>query len=207
MSHISQLYSPEKAFELLNIRNTRRLAIIKRIESEPERGPIYTEQRKKLIEGQNPFAIIVSCSDSRFPPELIFANREGDLFVVRTAGHVIGSDAAGSIEYAVEHLNVPLIIVMGHDKCGAVTAAVNHAEVRGHIFNVLENIFHAVEKSKNIEGDSVSNAIDQHIRDTVKYLKKLEPICKKFVEEGRLKIIGARCPIDSYKIRWITDPV
>ncbi len=205
MGHIPQLHSHDKAFELLNIGNHRRLVIIKKHMEDPDHGKAYIEQRKKLTESQHPFAIIVSCPDSRFPPELIFANREGDLFVVRTAGHAIGSDAAGSIEYAVEHLGVPLIVVMGHDKCGAVTAATNHADVRGHVFNVLENIFHAVEKSKNMEGDKVSNAIDQHIRDTVKYLKKLEPICKELVEEGKLRIIGARCPIDSYEIKWITD--
>jgi len=205
MSHIPQLHTQEKALELLQIGNRRRLAIIRKHLDDPERGMAYMEQRKKLIEAQHPFAVIVSCSDSRFPPEIIFANREGDLFVVRTAGHVIGSDAAGSIEYAVEHLGVPLIVVMGHDNCGAVTAAVNHADVRGHVFNVLENIFHAVDKSKQIEGDKVSNAIDQHIRDTVKYLKKLEPICKELHEEGKLKIIGARCPIDSYDIKWILD--
>ncbi len=205
MSHGEQLHTHEKALELLNIGNNRRLAMIKKHMEDPERGEAYIQQRKKLIEAQHPFAVIVSCSDSRFPPEIIFANREGDLFVVRTAGHVIGSDSAGSIEYAVEHLGVPLIVVMGHDSCGAVTAAVNHADVRGHVFNVLENIFHAVEKTKEMDGDKVSNAIDQHIRDTVKYLKKLEPICKKMVEEGTLRIIGARCPIDSYEIKWITD--
>ena len=122
MSHIPQLHTHEKAMELLNIGNRRRLAIIKRHTEDPEHGMAYMEQRKRLIEAQHPFAVIVSCSDSRFPPEIIFANREGDLFVVRTAGHVIGSDAAGSIEYAVEHLGVPLIVVMGHDRCGAVTA-------------------------------------------------------------------------------------
>ncbi len=205
MDHVVQRFTSEKSIELLNIGNRRRLIIMRRHAEDPERGPKYIEQRKKLTEGQHPFAIIVSCSDSRFPPEIIFANREGDLFVVRTAGHVIGSDAAGSIEYAVEHLNVPLIVVMGHDNCGAVTAAVNHTEVRGHVFNVLENIFHAVEKTKDMDGDKVSNAIDRHIIDTVKYLKKLEPVCKKMVEEGRLKIIGARCPIDSYEVKWLTD--
>ncbi len=205
MSIIPQMHAHDKAFELLNIGNRRRLAIIKKHMEDPEHGAAYQQQRKKLTEAQHPFAVIVSCSDSRFPPEIIFANREGDLFVVRTAGHVIGSDSAGSIEYAVEHLGVPLIVVMGHDSCGAVTAAVNHADVRGHVFNVLENIFHAVEKTKDMEGDKVSNAIDRHIMDTVKYLKKLEPICKKLVEEGKLKIIGARCPIDSYDIKWILD--
>lgn len=205
MDHGLPQITSEKSMELLNIGNRRRLIIMKRHTDDPEKGSKYIEQRKKLAEGQHPFAVVVSCSDSRFPPEIIFANREGDLFVVRTAGHVIGSDAAGSIEYAVEHLNVPLIVVMGHDNCGAVTAAVNHTDVRGHVFNVLENIFHAVEKTRHMDGDRVSNAIDRHIIDTVKYLKKLEPICKKIVEEGRLRIIGARCPIDSYEVKWLTD--
>jgi carbonic anhydrase len=202
MTESKPLYSAEQALKLLLKGNERKLAQIARNLENIDTGQKYKEYRERLVKGQNPFAILVSCSDSRFPPEIIFQNREGDLFVVRTAGHVIGNDAAGSIEYAVEHLNAPLIVVMGHDNCGAVTAAVNKSDVPGHIFNVIERIYPAVEKIKNKEGDKVSLAISQHIFDTVEYLKNLEPICKKFYKEGRLKIIGARCPIKTYKAEW-----
>ncbi len=197
------LYTPERAFEILKIGNKRRLQQIQKNINHPEAGEKYKEHREKLISGQNPFAILVGCSDSRFPPEMIFSNREGDIFVVRTAGHVIENDAAGSIEYAVEHLGVPLIVVLGHDKCGAVTAAVNRSEVHGHIFNLIEHIYPAVRKAKDIPGDPVHNAINQHVLNTVKHIKKLEPICKKYYEDGRLNILGARCSINSYEVEWL----
>jgi carbonic anhydrase len=203
MSNEKPLYTMEKAMEFLKKGNQRRLANIEKSKQNPETGDKYKEFRQRLTEGQNPFAILVCCSDSRFPPEIIFQNREGDLFVVRTAGHVVGSDAAGSIEYAVAHLKSPLIVVMGHDKCGAVTAAVNKAEVHGHIFNVMERIYPAVEMSKNVIGDSIAAAVDQHITNTVEYLKNMEPICKKYYQEGKINIVGARCLIDTYQVQWL----
>lgn len=202
MSNEKPMYTPEKALSLLKLGNERRLKTIQQALQYPEIAASFKEHRERLIKGQHPFAVLVSCSDSRFPPEIIFHNREGDIFVVRTAGHVVENDAAGSIEYAVAHLQTPLIVVMGHDKCGAVTAAVNHSEERGHIFNVLEHIAPAVQMVDKIEGDKVSNAISQHILNTVEFLKNLEPVCKKDYEAGKLAIIGARCPIDSYKVEW-----
>jgi carbonic anhydrase len=202
MSRKGPLYTAEQAMDLLKLGNDRRLNIIKKNMENPDYGKKYSEQRQKLIEGQNPFAVILSCSDSRFPPEIIFNNREGDLFVVRTAGHVVENDAAGSIEYAVSHLQVPLIVVMGHDKCGAVTAAVNRSDAPGHIFNVIEHIYQSVEEVQDEPGDKVDLTIKRHIANTVLYLKHLEPICKKAFESGTLKIIGARCPIDSYQVEW-----
>lgn len=195
--------TPERALQLLKIGNERRLAWLKKQSDDPEKGEKFQEQRKKLTLGQHPFAILISCSDSQFPPELIFHNREGDIFVIRTAGHVIGSDAAGSIEYAVLHLNVSLIVVMGHDQCGVVTVAVNQSTVPGHVFNVIEHIYPAVQKVKNVDGNIVSAAITQHVLDTVARIKNLEPVCRKYHEAGKLNIIGARCSIDSYKVEWL----
>lgn len=203
MSAEKPWYTPEKALEFLKMGNQRRLQQIQKTLESPTVGQQYKNQRAKLTESQHPFAVLVGCSDSRFPPEVIFSNREGDIFVVRTAGHVIENDAAGSIEYAVEHLKVPLIVVMGHDRCGAVTTALQHAEVHGHIFNLIEHIYPAVNKSKDMPGDPLQNAINQHILNTVKHLKKLEPICKKYYEEGRLNIMGARCNIETYGIEWL----
>jgi carbonic anhydrase len=202
MSDEKPQYTAEKALELLKMGNQRKLAAIQRNLANPDIGQRYKEIRNKLAEGQHPFAILVSCSDSRFPPEIIFQNREGDLFVVRTAGHVIENDAAGSIEYAVEHLKVPLIVVMGHDKCGAVTTAVKHSEVQGHIFNVIEHIYPAVEQTEGKAGDPIMNAINQHVENTVNYLRNLEPICKHAYREGKLNIIGARCHIYSSAVEW-----
>ncbi|HEX3047816.1 MAG TPA: carbonic anhydrase [Bacillota bacterium] len=203
MIHEVTAKTPDRALYLLKLGNERRLAWLKRKAEDPEKGERFQENRRRLTEGQHPFAVVVSCSDSRVPPEIVFQNREGDIFVVRTAGHIIGKDAAGSIEYAVAHLHTPLVVVMGHDRCGAVTAAVKGETAPGHIFNVMENIYPVVEKVKNCGGDIVSAAITQHVLDTVAYLKKLEPICRKYYEEGKLNIIGARCPIDTYRVEWL----
>ena len=108
------------------------------------------ERRKELVEGQHPFAIILCCSDSRVPPEVIFDQGLGDLFIVRTAGNVFDNIALGSIEYAVEHLEVPLLVVLGHGQCGAVTATVEGGHAPGHISNVVEAIQPAVVKAYDL---------------------------------------------------------
>lgn len=203
MSEAKQIYTADEAYKLLQLGNSRRLASMRKNLENPSIGQKYKEMRDKLQVAQHPFAVLVSCSDSRFPPEIIFNNREGDLFVVRTAGHVIENDAAGSIEYAVEHLGVPLIVVMGHDKCGAVTTAVNHSDVHGHIFNVIEHIYPAVKQTAQSAGDHVSEAINQHVRNTVEYIRELEPICKSYVEQGKLRVLGARCKIDTNEVEWL----
>ncbi|MFY7651823.1 MAG: carbonic anhydrase [Chitinophagaceae bacterium] len=95
---------------------------------------------KQVSEAQHPFAAIVTCSDSRVPPELIFDQGLGDLFVIRNAGNIISGVEIGSLEYAVEHLHVPLIIIMGHDKCGAIGAFVHHEMPHGHIKEIMDSI-------------------------------------------------------------------
>src|SRR5205823_2197445 len=107
-------------------------------------GQELVARRTELTKDQKPFAIIVSCSDSRVPPELIFDVGLGDVFVVRTAGEVVDPVAMGSVEYAVEHLGTNLIVVLGHQKCGAVAAAVSHAKESGNIPDVLKAIGPAV---------------------------------------------------------------
>jgi carbonic anhydrase len=113
------------------------------------------EARGAVAKSQNPIAVIVGCSDSRVGPELVFDQGLGDLFVVRTAGEVVDSAALGSIEYAVEHLGSPLIVVLGHERCGAVAAAVAGAKEPGHIAAVLKAIEPAVKQTKGKPGDPV----------------------------------------------------
>ena len=126
-----------------------------------------TEARGKVAQAQRPFAIIVGCSDSRGGPELVFDQGLGDLFVVRTAGEVVDEVALGSIEYAVEHLGSALIVVLGHERCGAVSAAVAHAQEPGHIAAVLKAIGPAVEETNGQPGDPVENAVRAQARDVV----------------------------------------
>lgn len=162
------------------------------------------KRRAELAKTQKPFAIIVSCSDSRVPPEILFDQGLGDLFVVRTAGNVVDAVATGSIEYAVEHLGVKLIVVLGHERCGAVAATVKGGEIPGHICSITQKIQPAVKKAKKQKGDLVENTVRENIKRVVLELKKSEPILNEFVEEEGLLIIGARYDLDTGTVEKLT---
>jgi carbonic anhydrase len=162
--------------------------------TDPRRKP---EDFAKLAEGQTPLAVIVGCADSRVPPEILFDQGVGDLFVVRVAGNVIsgaGATVKGSIEYAVAELNVPLVMVLGHSQCGAVKAAVQHISAAdplpGAIAELVSTIKPAVVKAKGQAGDALENAIKANVGIGVERLKSLEPILAVPVKQGRLKVVG-----------------
>ena len=100
----------------------------------------YAEDRMKLSQGQQPFAVVLCCSDSRVAPEILFDQQLGDLFVIRNAGNVVDEDVLGSVEYAVEHLESPLVVVLGHSSCGAVTATCQGGELPGHLVDIAKRI-------------------------------------------------------------------
>jgi len=154
------------------------------------------DRRAQLTSGQQPFAVVFSCVDSRVPPELVFDQGLGNVFVIRTAAHVIDNAALGSIEYGVEELHIPLIVVMGHQRCGAVVASVEAVEQNAHapgqIDALVNGIRPAVEEAHHMEGDVVDNAVRAHTAMTVAALKASHPILAEHVEHGDLKIVGAR---------------
>jgi carbonic anhydrase len=161
------------------------------------------EARRAVAKGQTPFAIIVGCSDSRVGPEIVFDQGLGDIFVVRTAGEVVDATALGSIEYAVEHLGSSLIVVLGHERCGAVSAAVARAKEPGHIAAVLKAIEPAVEQTKGKPGDPVENAVRAQAVDVAKQLQDAKPILAERVHSGKLKIVAARYVLDSGKVEFL----
>jgi carbonic anhydrase len=125
-------------------------------------GKPTAARRSATANGQHPFAIIVGCADSRTAPEIVFDQNIGDLFVIRTAGNLVDDYGLGSIEYAVEHVGVRLIVVLGHEKCGAVQAALGGGEFPGHIHSLVRAIHPAVEASKGKPGDPLVNAIHEN---------------------------------------------
>lgn len=160
-------------------------------------------RRTELVKGQNPSAVVLSCSDSRVPPELILDQGLGDIFVVRVAGNVADPVALGSIEYAVEHLHVPLIIVMGHDKCGAVSATVKGGEPEGNIRSIVEKISPAVDKAKasGKTGDELLDAaIIENIRNVTTGITRDSAIIKHLVEEKKVKIVPAKYSLATGKV-------
>ena len=171
--------------------------------SEEPHGAALVERRHTLAKDQKPFAVIVSCSDSRVPPELVFDVTLGDIFVVRTAGEVVDSVALGSIEYAVEHLGTRLIVVMGHQRCGAVSAAVSGATDTGDIPNVLKAILPAVEETKGQPGDRIDNAVRADARDIAKRLQNAGPIIAPLVQKGEVKIVAAYYSLDTGEVEFL----
>lgn len=147
-------------------------------------------RRQELINGQHPSAVVVSCSDSRVPPELVFDQGLGDLFVIRTAGEVVGDLELGSIEYAVEHLGTPLIVVMGHSQCGAVSATIKGGELPPHIAAIVQEISPAVEKVRKKHGDLLQNAVEENVRRVMTQLTKESPIVSRAVHEHHVQIVG-----------------
>ena len=157
-------------------------------------------RRVELAKGQNPFATIFSCVDSRVPPELVFDRGLGDLFVIRTAGHVIDKAVLGSLEFGVAELKIPLLLVLGHEKCGAVKATVeaveNNATAEAEINWLVDSIRPAVEQAKAQPGDLLDNSVKANVSLTVEHLKQ-SSILSEAVEKGELKIIGARYDLDT----------
>lgn len=146
------------------------------------------ERRKELTKEQHPFAIILGCADSRTSPELIFDQGFGDLFVVREAGNVVDDHTIGSIEYAAEHLHVSVIVVLGHENCGAISAARDTATAPGHIKSILTSIKPAVDATKDQDAEATCKA---NIRNIVSTLRSSQPILKHLIDSGELMVVGA----------------
>jgi len=158
------------------------------------------KSRTETAKGQKPFAVIVTCSDSRVPPEIIFDQGIGDLFVIRIAGNIVDDNALGSIEYAAEHLGVKLVVVLGHEKCGAVDATVKGGEAPGHIASLVNSIKPAVEKAKKEKGDVLENSIKNNALAVTEKIITSKPILMNLVKEGKLKVITARYDLDDGKV-------
>jgi carbonic anhydrase len=173
----------------------------KRYAVHKEKHPdVSLARRKELVAGQHPFAIILGCADSRVSPELLFDQGLGDLFVIRDAGNVVDDEVLASIEYAVEHLDAKLVMVLGHEKCGAVTAAIEGGEAPGHLKVLMDAIHPSVEASKNEPGDKVHNCVLANARRVARSIRESEPILKEFVEKKGVKVVAADYDLASGKV-------
>ncbi|MHB8835358.1 MAG: carbonic anhydrase [Candidatus Methylomirabilia bacterium] len=159
--------------------------------------------RTALAKGQQPFAVVLGCSDSRVPPELIFDQGLGNLFVIRVAGNVADDIGLASIEYAVEHTGSQLVVVLGHERCGALTAAVKGGEFPGHLPALMTALQPAVEKSRGASADAVDAAVRANVELTAAQLRESKPILAEMVEKGEIKIVGARYDLDTGAVELI----
>ncbi|WP_158817376.1 carbonic anhydrase [Methylocapsa sp. S129] len=179
--------SPDGALELLHKGNDRYVdGVSKRHD--------FKNEREALTAGQNPYAAILSCADSRIAPEYAFDSGRGDLFVCRVAGNFANDDTIASFEYAVANLNVPLIMVLGHDSCGAISATIkslnDKSTLPGHLPSLVARLASAVKAGAEHAGDPFANAIRQNVIDTVAALKSATPILDAAVAQQKLKIVG-----------------
>jgi carbonic anhydrase len=154
----------------------------------------FKHEREALAGGQNPFAAILSCADSRIAPEYAFDSGRGDLFVCRVAGNFANAESVASLEYAVAELGTPLILVLGHDACGAVNATIKSLKdgttLPGHLPSLVEALAPAVKAVSQQGGDTLAKAIKQNVVDNVVKLSSATPILSAAVEQGKLKVAG-----------------
>jgi len=172
----------------------------------PDQG---AERRKATADkGQKPFVTILSCADSRVVPELIFDQGIGDVFVVRVAGNVADTDEIGTVEYGTEHLGTPLLIIMGHTKCGAVTAVVEGAKVEGSIPALIDGISPAASKARELNPGKTTQeiiplAIEENVWQSMTDILKGSEIVRDLVREKKLMMVGAVYDVESGRVKWL----
>ncbi len=167
-------------------------------------------RRKELTKGQQPYAIVVTCSDSRVSPEIMFDEGLGQLFVIRVAGNVLDPVSLGSVEYAAEHLHSPLLILLGHDHCGAVTAALDtKSKPEGNIVAIVRKIMPAVKKATlkgGTKDDILNNAVRENVSLTQNYMLRKSPVLKHLIDTGELKVVTGVYHLDSGAVEILSAP-
>ncbi len=195
---------------------TEALALLKKgnrefVTDSPLRAASGRQRRLDIARGQTPFAVLVSCSDSRAPPELLFGRGLGELFIVRNAGNTVDAVAQGSIEYGVAELGAPLIVVLGHERCGAVGAAMavveSNATFPGSIQRVVEPIVPAVLAARAQKGDLFANSVRENVRRIVARLRADldQPVLAEGLKGGRLRVVGAYYDLDTGDVDFFDE--
>lgn len=188
----------EKALAMLKEGNAKFVADL------PTAKDIDSPRRAELAKGQHPFAVVLACADSRVPPEYIFNQGLGDIFVVRVAGNIADPYVIGSVEYAVEHLHVPLVVVLGHEKCGAVTAAMAPEKPGGNLGKLIAEI-ETGDNASGLAEKALPNAIRNNtVRQTVRMTSRSD-ILKESVQEKKVKFVTGIYHLDDGKVEWIAE--
>ncbi|MGW8507641.1 carbonic anhydrase [Streptomyces sp. CLCI03] len=194
--------TPSEAFELLLAGNQRFTA------GTPEHPNQDAARRTETAPAQRPFAVLFGCSDSRLAAEIIFDRGLGDLFVVRTAGHVAGAEVLGSIEYAVSVLDCPLVVVLGHDTCGAVAATraalADGVVATGYVRDVIERVTPSVLAARAAGLTEDDDIIAEHIRHTVEFLLDRSRVLAEQVAAGRVAVVGLSYRLADGSARVVT---
>ncbi|HSW86320.1 MAG TPA: carbonic anhydrase [Rhabdochlamydiaceae bacterium] len=196
------LLQPDQALKKLQDGNQRFVSGNFMHPDQSSRRRAELERREDLVAGQEPFAVIVSCSDSRVPPEIIFDQGLGDLFVARVAGNVVGPLEMDSIEFSADILKSSLILVLGHENCGAVNATLLGQAAPNHMSHVAPYLQSAVDKTKNMPGSRLVNAIKANVQNVMRQLEG-SPVLSPLIRDNKLKIIGAYYHLNSGKVELL----
>ncbi|TFG78712.1 MAG: carbonic anhydrase [Chrysiogenales bacterium] len=208
----SQKTTPDKAIAILKEGNVR---FVSGKATHPHTGAERLAQAGKESQADHAYATVISCSDSRVPVELLFDAGIMDIFVVRVAGNVMDVDEAGSIEYGLVHVNTPVLVVLGHTQCGAVTAVTQVVQGKGHALErnippLVKNIEPAVRRAmaahKDVGGDAIiPYAIEENIWQAMEDLFMMSPVSRNLVKEGKVKVIGAMYDVGTGKVDWLPE--
>lgn len=207
--HAPEGMAPSKAFKLIQEGNKRY------VEGKPAHPHQDSARRKELAKGQNPHTILLSCADSRATPEIVMDQGQGDLFVVRVAGNVLGAASVASMEYAVEHLGTRLIVIQGHTSCGAVKAALSVAETETAGSPDLDTLLSGIRPNLKGAGRSIASAdptvkepVKNHVTAVKQQLLSRSKIIRKAVEAGKVAIVPSLYHLDSGKVEfWDQDSI
>jgi carbonic anhydrase len=191
--------TPDKALERLKDGNARFVA------DKPITNEVGEQRRKELAKGQRPFAVILTCSDSRLAPEHIFDQGLGDIFVIRVAGNVTDPAIIGSIEYAVTELKSPLVVVLGHDECGAVKAALSGKKLPGDLGELIKLVDVGTDLPKD-KNEALVTATKANIQHSATVLATKSDILKDFVASKRITIVTGIYSLESGKVNWLKTP-
>lgn len=198
-------YTADEAFSMLMEGNARWVS--NRVDA-----PATSPERRGATSsgGQHPFATIITCADSRLPVERMFDRGVGELFVTRVAGNIAGPSETGTIEYGVGHLHTPLLVVMGHARCGAVAAAASGARVHGQVAGILAKVAPAVDRARrqnpSLKGDElVAAAVKENVWQTVFDLLKQSDDLRTRVRQGELRIVGAVCELSTGHVEFMGE--
>jgi carbonic anhydrase len=195
----------EKALFLLKEGNLRWL-------SNAPTNPNTSSQRRQAVadNGQKPFVTVLTCADSRLPVERVFDRGVGDVFVIRVAGNIAGDSETGTIEYGLGHLKTPLLVVMGHTKCGAVAAAASGTELHGKVGQLVASINPAVDRARranpSAQGPELAAlAVKENVWQTIFDLAKNSPEIRELIASGKVKVVGAVCDISNGKVEFLGE--
>ena len=178
------------------------------IDGKPIHAHTSQKRRENLVSGQNPFAVILGCADSRVPIELIFDQGLGDLFVIRNAGNVMMTDVMGSVEYAANHLKTQAVIIMGHEGCGAVTAALKSREERAkeppELQQVLGQIDPAIKDINPQAEDAVNQGVEANVRWTIRMANQIQKE-RSHPDVDGITFVGAVYELETGKVRFLDE--